>query len=54
MLQPDLAGIEMEGIDKICFDSVQKCDYEFRKELLLNVILSGGSTLFEGFAERLW
>ncbi len=52
--QPTLAGYDLEGIDKYCFDSVNKCENEIRRELFLNVILSGGSTLFEGFGERLW
>jgi len=31
-----------------------KCDNDVRKDLFLNIILSGGSTLFEGMAERMW
>lgn len=54
MFQPNIAGHDLEGIDKYCFDSVMKCDNDIRKEMFMNVILSGGSTLFEGFPERLW
>ncbi len=31
-----------------------RCEVEARRELLLNVVLAGGSTLFEGIGERLW
>ena len=44
----------MEGVHKYCFYSVMKCDNDVRKDLFQNVILSGGSTLFEGMAERMW
>lgn len=54
LFQPKLAGTELEGVHKYCFDSVMKCDNDVRKDLFLNIILSGGSTLFEGMAERMW
>ena len=31
-----------------------KCDNDIRREMFVNLILSGGSTLFEGIGERLW
>ena len=31
-----------------------KCDVDVRRDLFQNIILSGGSTLFEGMAERMW
>ena len=31
-----------------------KCDNDIRRDLFTNVILSGGSTLFENIGERLW
>jgi len=30
------------------------CDIELRKDLFANIVLSGGSTMFEGLAERLF
>ena len=44
----------LEGVHKYCYDSVQKCDVDVRKDLFQNIILSGGSTLFEGMGERMW
>jgi actin len=31
-----------------------KCDVEVRRDMFANIILAGGSTLFEGMAERMW
>ena len=30
------------------------CDLDVRKELYGNIILSGGTTMFDGFGERLY
>lgn len=30
-----------------------KCDVDVRKELYANIVLSGGTSMFEGIAERL-
>lgn len=54
LFQPHLADIDLEGVHKYCFDSVMKCDQDVRKDLFGNIILSGGSTLFDGMAERMW
>jgi len=45
---------DMEGVHKYCYDSVQKCDVDVRRDLFYNIVLSGGSTLFEGIGERMW
>ena len=54
LFNPSLAGHNIEGVHKYCFDSVMKCDQDIRKDLFSNIILSGGSTLFEGMPERMW
>lgn len=54
LFQPHLAGHALEGVHKYCFDTVMKCDQDVRRDLFGNIILSGGSTLFEGMAERMW
>lgn len=48
-----LIGKEWDGIHKLAFTSIMKCDVDVRKELYQNVVLSGGTTLFPGIAERL-
>lgn len=34
LFQPTIAGYEMEGLHKYCYDSIMKCDVEVRKDLL--------------------
>lgn len=55
LFQPKEGGYDgLEGVHKYCYDSIQKCDPGVRKDLFINVILSGGSTLFDGMGERMW
>uniref|UniRef100_A0A915CQH1 Actin-related protein 8 n=1 Tax=Ditylenchus dipsaci TaxID=166011 RepID=A0A915CQH1_9BILA len=37
----------------MCCNSILKCDFDLRKTLYQNIVLSGGSTLFAGFGDRL-
>merc|ERR1719175_64130 len=53
LLQPSLIGMESEGIHKLGYDSIMKCDVDIRKDLYSNTVLSGGSTMFNGIAERI-
>ena len=54
MFQPNHAGFEdIEGIHLYSYYSIMKWDAEIRKDLFANVVLSGGSTLFEGIEKRL-
>jgi len=46
-------GDEAPGMHKMGFDSIQECDIDIRKDLYSNVILSGGTTLYEGLPDRL-
>ena len=52
---PDLIkeGDEVEGMHKMTFSSIQECDIDIRKDLYSNIILSGGTTLYEGLPDRL-
>jgi actin-related protein len=52
LFQPSLIGQEAEGIHKLGYDSIMKCDVDIRKDLYSNTVLSGGSTMFAGIAER--
>jgi actin-related protein len=53
LFQPSLIGQESEGIHKLGYDSIMKCDVDIRKDLYSNTVLSGGSTMFTGIAERI-
>lgn len=49
---PSFLGREGAGIHEIIYNSIMKCDIEIRRELYGNVVLSGGSTMFPGIADR--
>ena len=53
LFRPDLVGDESEGIHDILANSILKSDMDLRKTLYSNIVLSGGSTLFKGFGDRL-
>ena len=53
LFRPDLIGDESTGIHEILSDSILKSDMDLRKLLYQNIVLSGGSTLFKGFGDRL-
>ena len=53
LFQPSLLGMESAGIHETCYNSIMKCDSDLRKEMYANIVLSGGNTLFPGFAERI-
>lgn len=45
----------MNGVHKNCFESIIRSHNEdsVRTDLFSNIVLTGGSTLFEGMAERM-
>ncbi|TVU24770.1 hypothetical protein EJB05_27227, partial [Eragrostis curvula] len=53
LFQPPLIGIESPGIHEAIYNSIIKCDIDTRKDLYSNIVLSGGSTMFPGIADRL-
>lgn len=46
-------GDETKGMHEMTFASIQDCDVDVRKDLYENVILSGGTTLYENLPDRL-
>jgi len=53
LFKPSLIGKEDDGVHQTTYDSIMKCDVDIRKELYANIVLSGGSTMFEGVADRM-
>lgn len=53
LFKPDLNGINGDSIEKVLFDSIMKYPEDERNELYKNIVLSGGTTLMNGFYERL-
>lgn len=54
LFQPSLNGKEFPGVHKLTYNSIMNCDLDVRKDLYANIILSGGTTMFTGFGERLY
>jgi len=53
LFKPDLLGKEDAGIHETTFNTIMACDIDIRKDLYANIVCSGGTTMFEGIAERL-
>jgi len=49
----EMNGKEYPSIQQLTYESIQECDVDLRRELYQNIILSGGTTMFEGIGERL-
>merc|ERR1711881_228690 len=53
LFQPQFLGHESAGIHVTTYNSIMKCDVDIRKDLYANVVLSGGSTMYPGIADRM-
>ena len=53
LFNPSLLQLGFEGVHHLIYNSIMKCEPDVRKDLFSNVVLSGGSTTFPGFARRL-
>jgi len=53
LFQPSFIGREYDGIHKTTFSSIGKCDVDIRKDLYSNIVLSGGTTMYEGLPDRM-
>lgn len=54
LFQPSLDGQEIDGVHQLTYNSIMNCDLDVRKDLYQNIILSGGTTMYDGFGERLY
>jgi actin beta/gamma 1 len=53
LFQPSFIGKEAAGVHDTMFQTIMKCDVDIRKDLYSNIVMSGGSTMYEGLAARL-
>lgn len=53
MFDPAMLGMEANGIHQSTYECIAKCDIDLRRELFKGIILSGGTTMFPGIADRL-
>nr|XP_061796241.1 actin, alpha skeletal muscle A isoform X2 [Nerophis lumbriciformis] len=53
LFQPSFIGMESAGIHETAYNSIMKCDIDIRKDLYANNVLSGGTTMYPGIADRM-
>ncbi|KAG8794955.1 actin [Ceratobasidium sp. 428] len=53
LFQPAFLGKESSGIHDLTFNSIMRCDLDVRRDLFRNVVLSGGTTMYAGIADRM-
>lgn len=53
LFNPSLIGQEYVGIHQCLVDSISKCDLDIRRSMFSEIILAGGSTMFDGLGDRL-
>jgi hypothetical protein len=45
--------MESAGVHETTFNSIMKCDIDIRKDLYANCVLSGGTNMYPGIADRM-
>ena len=53
LFQPSMIGMDVPGIVETTYNSIIGCDFDIRKSLYENIVLSGGSTMFPGITDRI-
>merc|ERR1711970_1573995 len=52
LFQPSFLGMESSGIHETGYNSIMKCDIDIRKDLFANIVMSGGTSMYPGIADR--
>lgn len=50
LFKPQIKNVD--SVDKLVYDSIKACDDNIQNDLFDNIVLSGGTTMINGFAER--
>merc|ERR1719210_2276556 len=53
LFQPSFLGMESCGVHETTYNSIMKCDVDIRKDLYANTVMSGGTTMYPGIADRM-
>merc|ERR1711887_172671 len=53
LFQPSFLGMESAGVHEVVHTSIMRCDVDIRKDLLANIVMSGGTTMYAGIADRM-
>ena len=51
LFQPSFLGLEAAGIHETTYNSIMKCDLDIRKDLYGNIVMSGGTTMYNGIGK---
>ncbi|XP_009963704.3 actin-like protein 7B [Tyto alba] len=52
LFKPALLGSQQPGLLQLTLTCLKKCDADVHKKMVRNILLCGGSTMMEGFADR--
>jgi actin-related protein len=52
LFDPSRFGSDCSSLQQQAWNSVVKSDLDIRKDMCKNIVMSGGSTMFEGIADR--
>ncbi|XP_037802964.1 LOW QUALITY PROTEIN: uncharacterized protein LOC119597462 [Penaeus monodon] len=53
LFQPSFLGMESAGVHETVHNSIMRCDIDIRKDLFANTVMSGGTTMYPGIADRM-
>lgn len=53
LFNPSVLGKELDPLDDIIVQTITDCEVDLRRDFYSNIVLSGGSTMFPGFKQRL-
>merc|ERR1711872_285529 len=53
LFQPSFLGMEAAGLHETVHTSIMRCDIDIRKDLFANIVMSGGTTMYAGIADRM-
>ncbi|XP_068243380.1 actin, muscle-like [Palaemon carinicauda] len=53
LFQPSALGMELSGIHEAVYHGIMNCDIDIRKDLFANTVMSGGTTMYPGIADRM-
>lgn len=53
LFNPSLIGKSYDPVHKIALDAIHKCDSDIKQDLYNNIVLVGGTSMTNGFVERM-
>ena len=54
LFTPSIINKEENNISQNCYEAIERCDNDIKKEIYNCIILSGGSSMFQGLEERFY